>query len=141
MPTKRLRAGCLPALLTITVAAGASVVAGKPAVPGRPDDKTIVHVLNRIGFGPRPGDVDRVRAAGLEGYIEQQLQPSKIDDSAIEARLASFETLTKSSRAIAQGYVVPAMLARAKPQLADPAGQPAPATADSSAALAHARAD
>jgi len=39
------------------------------------DDKAIVHVLNRIGFGPRPGDVEKVRAMGLQAYIDQQLHP------------------------------------------------------------------
>ena len=72
------------------------------AVPARPDDRTIVHVLNRAGFGPRPGDVAHVRQIGLEVWIEQQLQPERIPDAAVEARLRSYETLDLSSGEIAQ---------------------------------------
>ena len=55
----------------------------KSAVPAKPDDRTIVHVLNRIGFGPRPGDVDHVREMGLEAYIDRQLQPERMPDTAM----------------------------------------------------------
>src|SRR5437660_4524235 len=57
------------------------------------DDQRILHVLNRLGFGARPGDVERVKAIGVDKYIEQQLSPEKIDDSATEARLQNLETL------------------------------------------------
>jgi len=63
------------------------------ADPGsRTDDPTITHVLNRLTFGPRPGDVDRVRAIGLTSWIDQQLHPERIDDSAAVALLPSLET-------------------------------------------------
>src|SRR6478672_7436158 len=51
------------------------------------EDQRVLHVLNRLGFGARPGDVERVRAIGVDKYIEQQLNPAKIDDSASEAKL------------------------------------------------------
>jgi uncharacterized protein (DUF1800 family) len=82
------------------------------AVPARADDRTIVHVLNRAGFGPRPGDVAHVRQIGLEVWIEQQLQPERIPDAAVEARLRSYETLDLSSSEIAQQYFLPAKRAR-----------------------------
>src|SRR6267378_4212039 len=56
-------------------------------------DQAIMHVLNRLGFGPRPGDVDRVREIGIEKYIDAQLNPAKIDDSSTEARLKGYTTL------------------------------------------------
>ncbi len=46
------------------------------------DDKKIVHALNRFTFGVRPGDVERVRAMGLDKWFDEQLHPDKIDDSA-----------------------------------------------------------
>jgi uncharacterized protein (DUF1800 family) len=63
-----------------------------------------VAVLNRMGFGPRPGDMDSFNALGssdegcLRAYVEQQLDPDSIDDSEFEARYSSagFETLHKS---------------------------------------------
>ncbi len=54
----------------------------------------VVHVLNRLGYGPRPGDVDRVLARGLDRYIEQQLHPELIYDEALERSLKCFEILT-----------------------------------------------
>jgi uncharacterized protein (DUF1800 family) len=76
------------------------------------DDKTIVHVLNRIGFGPRPGDIEKVRSMGLQAYIDQQLHPERIPDTAIEQRLAGLTTLRMSSREIAQQFALPALAAR-----------------------------
>jgi len=48
--------------------------------------KTALHALNRLGFGPRPGDVDAVLERGIENYIEEQLDPSP--DSALQSRLS-----------------------------------------------------
>jgi len=52
--------------------------------------KRAVHALNRLTFGPRPGDIDRVMAIGVDKWIDQQLHPEKIDDSALDARLYPF---------------------------------------------------
>src|SRR5258708_39311906 len=117
----------------VGVLAAAGLTAGSPgsAVPSRPDDKTILHVLNRIGYGGRPGDVERVRQLGLAAYIEQQLHPERIADPGMNARLAGFETLNKSSRQIAGEYYMPAVKARlqAKKDAGnDPATKPDAAT-------------
>jgi len=66
------------------------------------DDAAIVHVLSRTGFGPRPGDVERVKSLGLQRYIDEQLHPERIPDSAIASRLAGLTTLGMSSQQIAQ---------------------------------------
>ena len=113
----RLKSGRLAryAAATALVAALAAPTAARgpaSAVPARADDRTIVHVLNRAGFGPRPGDVAHVRQVGLEAWIDQQLQPERIPDTAVEARLRSYETLDLSSREIAQQYFLPARQAR-----------------------------
>src|SRR2546422_11189870 len=47
-------------------------------------DEAIAHALNRLGFGPRPGDIERVKQMSLEKYIEQQLNPSAIADTAVQ---------------------------------------------------------
>lgn len=107
------------AVATIAVASLAAAEQRSP-IPARPDDKTVLHVLNRIGFGARPGDVERVREQGLAAYIELQLRPERIADSTLEARLASYETLRLSSRELAGEYFAPALAARraanARPQ-------------------------
>jgi uncharacterized protein (DUF1800 family) len=99
---------------TIALLAAAALTAGSSgsAVPSKPDDKTILHVLNRIGYGARPGDVERVRQLGLAAYIEQQLHPERIADPGMSARLAGFETLNKSTRQLADEYFMPALEAR-----------------------------
>src|SRR5215467_1106841 len=105
-------------LLVVAVSATVTLAASSPksAVPANPDDKAILHVLNRIGFGARPGDVERVRQIGLAAYIDQQLHPERIADRGVEEQLARFETLTKNSRQIAQEYYVPAQMARQRAQ-------------------------
>ena len=60
--------------------------------PESRDEATITHILNRLTFGPRSGDVDRVRAMGLSSWIDQQLHPELIDDSAAVALLAPLDT-------------------------------------------------
>ena len=100
--------------------AAGTLIAAAPSqsVPSRPDDKTIVHVLNRLGFGARPGDIARVRAIGLAAYIDQQLHPERIGDTGMAARLAGFETINKSTRELAEDYFGPAMEARRRAQQA-----------------------
>ncbi len=56
----------------------------------------ILHALNRFTFGPRPGDVAAVSRIGLDRWFEQQLNPSSIDDSSLETRLAAFPAMRLS---------------------------------------------
>jgi len=60
------------------------------------EDEAIVHALNRLAYGPRPGDVEQVRQMGLEKWLDQQLNPDSIDDSALDQRLEKYPTLRKS---------------------------------------------
>ena len=76
------------------------------------DDKTIAHVLDRLGYGARPGDIEQVRRTGVMSYIDRQLHPEKINDSALEARLAPLETINLSTAQIAREYFLPAEQAR-----------------------------
>ena len=57
-----------------------------------------LHALDRLTFGPRPGDVDAVMAMGVDKWIDQQLHPERIDDSAMQARIAGYRTLQMSTR-------------------------------------------
>lgn len=114
-PVRRLAAVILMgALLATTVSLGVhaqSMKSQKSKAAGRlPEDQQILHVLNRLGFGARPGDVARVKAMGVDRYIEQQLFPEKIDDSASEARLQNLETLRMTSAELYQKYPQPNQL-------------------------------
>jgi uncharacterized protein (DUF1800 family) len=128
-------------LVVAAVAAVTLTASGAAQVPAKPDERAILHVLNRTGFGARPGDVERVREEGLARYIDRQLHPEKIEDSDIDRRLASLDALRKSTREIATEYYEPAMEARRAAQKA--AGQadgmmaeerPAPTPAQAAAA-------
>ena len=70
-------------------------------------DKKILHALNRFTFGPRPGDVEAVRAMGLEKWFDQQLHPEKIDDASLESRLSSFRTLRMSTHEMVENFPPP----------------------------------
>ena len=83
-----------------------------PALKGLPitelsPDQAILHALNRLAYGPRPGDVERVRQMGLAKWIEQQLNPSSIDDKAVEARLEDYQTLRMSTAKLIAEYPQP----------------------------------
>ena len=52
-----------------------------------------IHVLSRLSFGPRPGDVDRVAEMGIDAYIERQLHPERIPDPVVDAKLAGYTSL------------------------------------------------
>ena len=76
------------------------------------EDQRIVHVLNRLGFGPRPGDVERVKAMGLENYINQQLNPEKIDDTVAENKIKDLTTLNMTTAELYEKYPQPGQLLR-----------------------------
>lgn len=61
------------------------------------ENQKILHVLNRLGFGARAGDVERVKSIGINKYIEQQLNPASIDDAAAEAKLKNLDVLKMSN--------------------------------------------
>jgi len=74
-------------------------------LPTRMDEqKRAIHALNRLTFGPRPGDVARVMQIGVDKWIEIQLHPEKIEDSALGARLAPFRTLVMNTKEIVDNF-------------------------------------
>jgi len=86
------------------------VAAHAASIPN--DDRTIAHALNRMAFGARPGDVERVRAMGLDRYIEQQLHPEKISDNEATSRITALTTVRMRSRELAEKFERPAIEAR-----------------------------
>jgi uncharacterized protein (DUF1800 family) len=66
-----------------------------------------LHALNRLGFGPRPGDVERVMRIGVDRWIDRQLHPEGIADAAVDERLKSYATLRMSNRDIVQKFYAP----------------------------------
>ena len=124
-----IAAGILLVLLALVSSALLPRTVAAAAVPS--DDKAIAHVLDRLGFGARPGDVERVRRTGVLAYIDQQLHPEKINDADLEARLAPLSTIKMSTSQIAREYFIPAQMdqrrqkqAQAKSDPNDPSPEP-----------------
>jgi uncharacterized protein (DUF1800 family) len=68
-------------------------------------EKQAVHVLNRLSFGPRPGDVEQIRRVGVEKWINQQLQPEQISENPLlDTKLKPFHTLQLATWQIAENY-------------------------------------
>ena len=71
------------------------------------DQKRALHALNRLTFGPRPGDLQQVMAMGVDRWIDLQLHPEKIDDSALNTRLEPLRTIRMSAKEIAEDFPNP----------------------------------
>src|SRR5262249_43248862 len=100
-------------LLGSMASVSADSKASKSKTPVRlSDDKKILHLLDRTGFGARPGDVERVRQIGIDKYIDQQLRPDHINDSAVEGRLSGLPSLHMDIAEAYQSYPQPNQIAR-----------------------------
>lgn len=76
------------------------------------EDEAILHALNRLAYGPRPGDVERIRQMGLEKWINQQLNFNSGDDPELDAKLGEFKTLRMSSEQLLEKYPAPNEVAK-----------------------------
>ncbi|HEY3267101.1 MAG TPA: DUF1800 domain-containing protein [Armatimonadota bacterium] len=82
--------------------------AAAPAAPSNrtvlTEDQRIRHALNRLAFGPRPGDVEAVRAMGLTAWIDAQLHPDTIPDAAVTDALSGLDTLQLPTGVLVRSY-------------------------------------
>jgi uncharacterized protein (DUF1800 family) len=130
MPTRILPAACLIACLTFAPAFArkkkAMPTEAKPApVVEMTNDEKTLHALNRLAFGPRPGDLQTLDATGLKKWIEEQLHPESIAENPdLEARLAPMDTLRMSTPEMVAKYppnfIVKAMMDGKVPWPEDP---------------------
>jgi uncharacterized protein (DUF1800 family) len=105
-----------------------------PALKGLPitdlsADEAILHALNRLAYGPRPGDVERVRQMGLAKWIDQQLNPNSMEDQALEARLEAYPTLRLSSATLLEEYPQPKQAEKQAAKQAQAQGEQRPGDA------------
>jgi uncharacterized protein (DUF1800 family) len=68
------------------------------------DCQRALHGLNRLGFGPQPGDLERVLEVGVTRWIEQQLYPERISDPIVDAKLAAFPTVAMNDAELYGGF-------------------------------------
>ena len=83
------------AILSCAASPAPSASSGPPPSAASRDEA--LHVLNRLGFGPRPGDIERVAAMGVSRYVDLQLHPERIGDGAVEDKLRQLPTLSLSN--------------------------------------------
>ncbi|HUO85337.1 MAG TPA: DUF1800 domain-containing protein, partial [Thermoanaerobaculia bacterium] len=108
---RRRIAGTIAFLLIPLLIASDSGLATTGPVPLTERQKA-QHVLNRLAFGPRPGDVEELLRTGIDRWIERQLHPEAIEDQEMEAMLARFETLEMSESELFDRYERPVIEAR-----------------------------
>src|SRR5690242_21765180 len=112
--TKPLLAAMLVAAAPISLVAQktgakapAKSVIARSDVRELPADQQIIQALNRLTFGPRPGDVAKVRAIGLDNWIDLQLHPDRINDDAINSFLSSrYSALNQDQNDLLKQYAV-----------------------------------
>jgi uncharacterized protein (DUF1800 family) len=113
MSTRHRSIGLLVLSLGFVVSAlalGSKKEGTSPESPLMDERKRAVHALNRLTFGPRPGEIERVMAIGVDKWIAEQLRPEKIDDSALDARLAPLRTLRMNTREIVENFPPPQVI-------------------------------
>lgn len=104
--------------LLLHTAASPRGVAAQSAPREQTADQQVHHVLNRLAFGARPGDVDAVRAVGVDAWIDRQLYPERMPDAAVEQLLARFPTLGRTGEQLLADFP-PAAAVRAQMQRRD----------------------
>jgi uncharacterized protein (DUF1800 family) len=120
-PLLPLTLACLACASAPTPSLSAEDSNAPPRLPasGWSADKKAVHVLNRLAYGPSPSSLAEVEQLGVEAWVQGQLHPDSVDDSAVEAKLANFRSLKMSTADRLQAYQPEAKLA--KEQGLDPA--------------------
>src|SRR5436309_11691300 len=97
----------------LTLAAAVASLGARHAAPRQspprqlpaltPHDSAL-HALDRLAYGPRPGEVDRVAAGGVMNWIDRQLSPDQLDDRLAAERAATFRILRYDSGDLARLY-------------------------------------
>src|SRR5687767_947293 len=85
---------------------GASALQAQSRLDHRelPADQQVLHALNRLTFGPRPGDVQKVRSTGLDKWIDEQLKPDRIDDASLERFLKNYSILHQDQNDLLRAF-------------------------------------
>src|SRR5437016_10346300 len=89
-----------------------------PKIQAMSADQRVAHVLSRLTFGARPGDFERVKAMGVEAFINQQLDPDSIDNSSMIAKLRRLPTLGMATPVLIEQYTPPKPSASPSPTVA-----------------------
>jgi uncharacterized protein (DUF1800 family) len=123
-----VRKSYVAAVAALTVSACASNPSPSAVAVGRApaDTATIVHLLDRMTFGARAADVERVKQIGVAAFVDEQLHPERIPDPALERRLADLPALQITSRRFFTDYYQPMTVARQEFTATQKIGGPRP---------------
>ena len=96
---------------SVRIATSAVLILAIPLAARFTQDERITHALNRLTFGPRPGDLEEVRKTGLKKWIDQQLHPDRIaENPVLEAKLRPMDTLRMTASEMARAYPPPQLI-------------------------------
>src|SRR5580704_8256348 len=104
---------CSLAIPTLTVYGKKSKTTApeQPAIPQMSADQKVLYALNRLAYGPRPGDVEAVKKFGLDKWIELQLHPESIrDNPTLVTKLAPLDTLMLPADVMIESYPPPQLI-------------------------------
>jgi len=101
--------GLLLTLIAHTTASAGTELPWREA--GLSERQAAAHLLDRLAFGARPGDVERLVEVGLERWVELQLEGS-LPEPELKRYLSSFKTLDLSNSVIAERYPSPGVIMR-----------------------------
>ncbi len=115
-------------LLFVLVAPAVFAADKKPKPAAKPqvlsEHDRALHALERLTFGPRPGDIENVLSMGVDKWIEQQLNPGQIPNPNLDNKLAAYRTLRMSPRdlmfAFPNGQLVREAAEKKRPLPSDP---------------------
>src|SRR5438128_10270320 len=96
----RQRAHVLAALVLTFQSVGPTV---RLSAQMSPHDSAL-HALDRLAYGPRPGEVDAVAAGGVMNWIDGQLSPDQLDDRLVAERTTAFRILRYDPGDLARLY-------------------------------------
>lgn len=107
---QKLAAGLMAFSLVAPIFAGDAIP--RPGAKTLTEEQKIMHVLNRLGFGARPGDVQKIKMLGLQKYIDQQLDPSAISDTVAESKVKRLDVFGMTTSELFAKYPNPGALLR-----------------------------
>ena len=96
-----------PLSFALSLQLAVPATAHEPGFKPANDEATIVHVLNRTTFGPRPADIARLKETGVLAWIDEQLKPASGDDRPLHDRLTPLATTFMSTAELRQKYEIP----------------------------------
>jgi len=98
----------------ITLLLPPTLLAALPAEKRAPltEEQKVLHILNRLGYGARPGDIEKVRSMGIKKYIDSQLSAASLPDAVAEQKVKHLDAFGMETSDLFAKYPNPGALLR-----------------------------